>query len=191
MARGLLFPDRLDSFIWLRTADPVRREARPRGLLLARAVPLPGPRLRLRRRAPLRPHLARARRRRRRRRRRRSEHAGDAAQGHALPSDPARGRPRAYLLLNGGGIPSEWSLYVVCVGPRPAGNKALEYTLEVRGGGSGALSLSATGPVACTRRWAGHHPTEGFLFVPDAYWSSGGGVSVTVHVRKLAIDKAA
>ncbi|KAL6626634.1 hypothetical protein ACP70R_030360 [Stipagrostis hirtigluma subsp. patula] len=96
-----------------------------------------------------------------------------------------------FLLLNGGDVPSGRSLSVVSVGSRPAGNAALEYKLEVSaGGGPGGLSLSASGPVPFTRRWAGHHPTEGFLFVPDAYWSSSGSVSVTVTVRKLAVDKA-
>jgi len=100
---------------------------------------------------------------------------------------------RVFLLLNGGGVPSGRSLSVVCVGPRPCGNKSLEYTLQVGGGGEpgalGALALSASGPVPCTRRWAGHHPTEAFLFVPDAYWGSSGSVSVTVHVRKVTADK--
>lgn len=100
---------------------------------------------------------------------------------------------RVFLLPNGGDVPSGRSLSVVCVGPRLGGNKSLEYELRVVGSGrgmTGALALSATGPVACTRMWAGHYPTEGFLFVPDAYWSSTGGVSVTVHVRKLTGDKA-
>nr|CAB3476478.1 unnamed protein product [Digitaria exilis] len=102
---------------------------------------------------------------------------------------------RVFLLLNGGDVPSGRSLSVVCVGPRLAGNKSLEYELRVvvvGGGGagmSGSLSLSASGPVACTRLWAGHHPMERFLFVPDAYWSSSGGVSVTVHVRKLNCER--
>ncbi|KAF8724584.1 hypothetical protein HU200_020849 [Digitaria exilis] len=94
---------------------------------------------------------------------------------------------RVFLLLNGGDVPSGRSLSVVCVGPRLGAGKSMEYELRVVGGrgGTGALSLSASGPVACTRMWAGHHPTEGFLFVPDAYWSSSGAVSITVHVRKL------
>ncbi|CAL4957865.1 unnamed protein product [Urochloa decumbens] len=95
---------------------------------------------------------------------------------------------RVFLLLNGGDVPSGRSLSVVCVGPRPGGNKSLEYELQV-GEHGGALALSASGPVPCTRLWAGHHPTEAFLFVPDAYWSSG-CVSVTVHVRKLTVDRA-
>ncbi|CAL4964932.1 unnamed protein product [Urochloa decumbens] len=95
---------------------------------------------------------------------------------------------RVFLLLNGGDVPSGRSLSVVCVGPRPGGNKSLEYELQV---GGGALALSASGPVPCTRLWAGHHPTEGFLFVPDAYWSSSSGcVSVNVNVRKLTVDRA-
>ena len=99
---------------------------------------------------------------------------------------------RVFLLLNGGGVPSGRSLSVVCVGPRPCGNKSLEYTLQVGGGGEpgalGALALSASGPVPCTRRWAGHHPTEAFLFVPDAYWGSSGSVSVTeLGIRPSAI----
>jgi E3 ubiquitin-protein ligase SIAH1 len=84
---------------------------------------------------------------------------------------------RVFLLLNGGGVPSGRSLSVVCVGPRPGGNRSLEYTLQVGGSGGGepgALALSASGPVPCTRLWAGHHPTETFLFVPDAYWGSSG-----------------
>ncbi|RLN23508.1 hypothetical protein C2845_PM07G02690 [Panicum miliaceum] len=61
----------------------------------------------------------------------------------------------------------------------------------VGGGGElGGLALSASGPVPCTRLWAGHHPTEAFLFVPDAYWGSSGSVSVTVHVRKVTADEA-
>ncbi|CAO2193431.1 unnamed protein product [Urochloa humidicola] len=97
---------------------------------------------------------------------------------------------RVFLLLNGGDVPSGRSLSVVCVGPRPGGNKSMEYELRVAGGEHGGLALSASGPVPCTRFWAGHYPTEGFLFVPDAYWSSSSGcVSVTVHVRKLAADK--
>ncbi|WVZ72045.1 hypothetical protein U9M48_020563 [Paspalum notatum var. saurae] len=92
---------------------------------------------------------------------------------------------RVFLLLNGGDVPSGRSLSVVCLGRRPAGNRALQYRLEVGAGEPGALSLSASGPVACTRRWAGHHPTDGFLFVPDAYWSSSGSVSVIVHCKNL------
>ncbi|KAF8724587.1 hypothetical protein HU200_020852 [Digitaria exilis] len=101
---------------------------------------------------------------------------------------------RVFLLLNGGDVPSGRSLSVVCVGPCLAGNKSMEYELRVVGGGggagtSGSLSLSASGPVACTRLWMGYHPMEGFLFVPDAYWSSSGAVSVTVHVRKLNCER--
>ncbi|OEL20908.1 hypothetical protein BAE44_0018073 [Dichanthelium oligosanthes] len=104
---------------------------------------------------------------------------------------------RVFLLLNGGGVPSGRSLLLPSVGPRPAGDRALEYIMAVRAGGErdpgGAHSLSASGPVPCTRRWAGpdgHLPAEGFLFVPDAYWSSSGSVSVTVHVRKLIVEPA-
>ncbi|XP_025815693.1 putative E3 ubiquitin-protein ligase SINA-like 6 [Panicum hallii] len=93
---------------------------------------------------------------------------------------------RVFLLLNGGGVPSGRSLSVVCVGPRPGGNRSLEYTLQVGGSGGGepgALALSASGPVPCTRLWAGHHPTETFLFVPDAYWGSSGSLNVTIHFQ--------
>jgi E3 ubiquitin-protein ligase SIAH1 len=97
---------------------------------------------------------------------------------------------RVFLLVNGGDVPSGRSLSVVCIGPRPGENRSLEYRLHVRGAGS--LALSASGPVPCTRLWAGHHPTEAFLFVPDAYWSSSSAcvsVTVTVHVRKITGDK--
>ncbi|KAL6626633.1 hypothetical protein ACP70R_030359 [Stipagrostis hirtigluma subsp. patula] len=95
---------------------------------------------------------------------------------------------RVFMLLNGEGVPLGRSLSLLCVGPRPAEDRKLEYKMVVRAGGEpGALSLSASGTVPCTRRWPGpgHAPAEGFLFVPDAYWSSSGSVSVTVHVRKL------
>ncbi|CAO2185433.1 unnamed protein product [Urochloa humidicola] len=99
---------------------------------------------------------------------------------------------RVFLLLNGGGVPSGRSLSLLSLGPRPAGGGPLEYTIVVRGGGGGALSLSASGPVPCARRWAGpeHHPAE-FLFVPEAYWSSSGTVSVTVHVGTEAGGRGA
>jgi len=66
----------------------------------------------------------------------------------------------------------------------------LEYKLEVGGAGEpGALSLSASGSVPCMRSWAGQHPTDGFLFVPDAYWTSFNSVFVNVHVqRSSAVD---
>ncbi|KAF8758202.1 hypothetical protein HU200_010566 [Digitaria exilis] len=76
------------------------------------------------------------------------------------------------LLLNGGNVSSGLSLSVVCVGPRLGGNKSLEYELQVGGPGAGrtgSLALSASGPVACaacTRIWAGHHPTEGSCWCP-------------------------
>ncbi|KAL6847809.1 hypothetical protein ACP4OV_021937 [Aristida adscensionis] len=90
---------------------------------------------------------------------------------------------RAFLLLNGGDVPSGRSLSVVCVGPRPAADGALEYKMEVAGGEpEGALSLSASGPVSFTRRCSAQPPAAAFLFVPDAYWTSSGNVSVTVHV---------
>ncbi|PUZ57824.1 hypothetical protein GQ55_5G460100 [Panicum hallii var. hallii] len=93
---------------------------------------------------------------------------------------------RGFLLANSGNVPSGRSLSLLSLGPRPDGDGALEFTMVVRAGGEtgGALSLSAFGPVPCARRWAGpeHLPAEGFLFVPDAYWSSSGSVSVTVHV---------
>jgi E3 ubiquitin-protein ligase SIAH1 len=44
------------------------------------------------------------------------------------------------MLFNGSDVPSARSLSVVCVGPRPNGNKSLEYKLHVRGAGSLALS---------------------------------------------------
>ncbi|KAL6653189.1 hypothetical protein ACP70R_012114 [Stipagrostis hirtigluma subsp. patula] len=97
---------------------------------------------------------------------------------------------RVFLLLNGGGVPSGRSLSLVCLGARPGGDRVLEHTTVVNAGsGAGAVSLSATGAVPCTRRWAGlgHAPAEGFLFVPDAYWASSGTVSVTVHVRKMVV----
>ncbi|XP_066382660.1 uncharacterized protein [Miscanthus floridulus] len=102
---------------------------------------------------------------------------------------------RVFLLLNGGDVPSGRSLALLSVGPRPAADRALEYTMVVRAAGEpgpGALSLSASGPVPCTRRWAGpdHLPPEGFLFVPDAYWSSSGSVSVIVHVKKRVVAPA-
>ena len=102
---------------------------------------------------------------------------------------------RVFLLLNGGDVPSGRSLALLSVGPRPAADRALEYTMVVRAAGEpgpGALSLSASGPVPCTRRWAGpdHLPPEGFLFVPDAYWSSSGSISVTVHVKKRVVPPA-
>ncbi|TVU22134.1 hypothetical protein EJB05_31816, partial [Eragrostis curvula] len=98
---------------------------------------------------------------------------------------------RVFLRLNGRDVPGGRSLSVVCLGPRgPAGNQALEYKVEVSAGGAAAtLSMSASGPVPCTRRWAGHYPTDGFLFVPDAYWSSTGSVSVTVKVRSWTVHK--
>ncbi|CAL4964931.1 unnamed protein product [Urochloa decumbens] len=102
---------------------------------------------------------------------------------------------RVFLLLNGGGVPFGRSLSLLALGPRPAaaGGGTLEYTVVVRAadGGGGALSLSASGPVPCARRWAGHHPTDGFLFVPDAYWSSSGTVSVTVHLGTEAGGRGA
>ncbi|TVU22135.1 hypothetical protein EJB05_31817, partial [Eragrostis curvula] len=102
---------------------------------------------------------------------------------------------RVFLLLNGGEIKSGRSLSLLCVGPRPAAGQELEYTMVVRAGGEpGALSLSASGTVPCTRRWPGpgQAPADGFLFVPDAYWSSSGSVSVTVHLRKqAAVEKPA
>ena len=74
---------------------------------------------------------------------------------------------------------------MVCLGPRPAANELLEYKLEVGGAGEpGALSLSASGSVPCMRSWAGQHPTDGFLFVPDAYWTSFNSVNVNVHLQK-------
>ncbi|CAO2174423.1 unnamed protein product [Urochloa humidicola] len=99
---------------------------------------------------------------------------------------------RVFLLLNGEGVPFGRSLSLLALGPRPAGGGPLEYTIVVRGGGGAALSLSASGPVPCARRWAGpeHHPAE-FLFVPDAYWSSSGTVSVTVHVGTEAGGRGA
>ncbi|GJN05967.1 hypothetical protein PR202_ga23646 [Eleusine coracana subsp. coracana] len=63
---------------------------------------------------------------------------------------------RVFLLLNGGDVvPTGRALSVVCLGPRPPGNQTLEYKMEVS---AAALSLSASGPVPCVRRWAGHHP---------------------------------
>ncbi|GJN37619.1 hypothetical protein PR202_gb26593 [Eleusine coracana subsp. coracana] len=100
---------------------------------------------------------------------------------------------RVFLLLNGGGVvPTGQALSVVCVGHRPDGNQALlEYRMDVSAGGAAAaLSLSASGPVPCIRRWVGHHPTDVFLFVPDAYWSYSGSVNVTVEVWKPTVDKA-
>jgi E3 ubiquitin-protein ligase SIAH1 len=47
---------------------------------------------------------------------------------------------RVFLLVNGSDVPSERSLSVVCVDPRPNGNRSLEYKLHVRGAGSLALS---------------------------------------------------
>ncbi|TVU47795.1 hypothetical protein EJB05_07404, partial [Eragrostis curvula] len=97
---------------------------------------------------------------------------------------------RVFLLLNGGEVPSGRSLSLLCVGPRPAAaDQELEYTMVVRAGDEPrVLSLSAFGTVPCTRRWSGpgQAPAEGFLFVPDAYWSSSGCVSVAVHLRKKA-----
>uniref|UniRef100_A0A0D9UW81 RING-type E3 ubiquitin transferase n=1 Tax=Leersia perrieri TaxID=77586 RepID=A0A0D9UW81_9ORYZ len=90
-----------------------------------------------------------------------------------------------FLLLNGGGVPKGRSLSVVCVGPER--DAAELYTMAVSGG---ALALSASGSVPCVRRWV-RYPTEGFLFVPDAYWSSSGSVSVTVHVKKLSSEEEA
>lgn len=105
---------------------------------------------------------------------------------------------RVFLLLNGGGVPLGRSLSLVSIGPRPAAGRALEYTMVVHAGGGengggGALSLSASGPVPCTRRWTGpeHLPAEGFLFVPDAYWGSSGSVSVTVRVGTEAGGRGA
>ncbi|TVU22157.1 hypothetical protein EJB05_31839 [Eragrostis curvula] len=97
---------------------------------------------------------------------------------------------RVFLLLNSGEIQSGRSLSLLCVGPRPADDQALEYTMEVRAGRKpGALSLSASGTVTCTRRWQGpgHPPAEGFLFVPDAFWCSSGSISVKICLRKQAV----
>jgi E3 ubiquitin-protein ligase SIAH1 len=47
---------------------------------------------------------------------------------------------RVFLLVNGSDVPSGRSLSVVCVDPRPNGNRSLEYELHVRGAGSLALS---------------------------------------------------
>ncbi|XP_021311770.1 putative E3 ubiquitin-protein ligase SINA-like 6, partial [Sorghum bicolor] len=94
-----------------------------------------------------------------------------------------------FLLLNGGDVPSGRSLSVVCLGPRPMANQLLEYKLKVGGAGEpGALSLSASGSVPCMRRWAGQHPNDGFLFVPNAYWTSFSCVLVNVRVQKSAVD---
>ncbi|CAD6341096.1 unnamed protein product [Miscanthus lutarioriparius] len=90
---------------------------------------------------------------------------------------------RVFMLLNGGDIRSGQSLSVVCLGQRPAADQLLEYKLEVGGAGQlGVLSLSACS-VPCVRSWAGQHPTDGFLFVPDAYWTSFNSVVVNVHVQ--------
>ncbi|XP_066310924.1 putative E3 ubiquitin-protein ligase SINA-like 6 [Miscanthus floridulus] len=99
---------------------------------------------------------------------------------------------RVFLLLNGGDVRSGRSLSVVCLGPRPAANKSLELKLEVGVAGEpGALSMSATGSVACMRSWAGQYPTDGFLFVPDAYYSLD-RVVVKVHVDHAhALDRLA
>ncbi|TVU22138.1 hypothetical protein EJB05_31820, partial [Eragrostis curvula] len=97
---------------------------------------------------------------------------------------------RVYMLLNGGDVPGGRSLSVVCVGTSPAEDQALEYKVGVSAGGAAAvLSLSASGPVPFIRCWEGHYPTDGFLFVPDAYWNSTGSVSVTVELRKATVDK--
>jgi E3 ubiquitin-protein ligase SIAH1 len=92
---------------------------------------------------------------------------------------------RVFLLLNGGDVRSGRSLSVACLGPRPPANQLLEYKLEVGGDGEpGALSLSASGSVACMRSWAGQHPTDGFLFVPDACWTPLVCVVVNVRVQR-------
>ncbi|KAG0536807.1 hypothetical protein BDA96_03G094600, partial [Sorghum bicolor] len=92
---------------------------------------------------------------------------------------------RVFLLLNGRGIRSGRSLSVVCLGPRPPANQLLEYKLEVGGDGEpGALSLSASGSVTCMRSWAGQHPTDGFLFVPNACWDPMVCVIVNVRVQR-------
>jgi E3 ubiquitin-protein ligase SIAH1 len=44
---------------------------------------------------------------------------------------------RVFLLLNGGDVRSGRSLSVVCLGPRPAANKSLEFKLEVGVAGDG------------------------------------------------------
>jgi E3 ubiquitin-protein ligase SIAH1 len=103
---------------------------------------------------------------------------------------------RVFLLLHGGDVRWGRSLSVVCLGPRPAANKPLEYKLEVGGaaGVPGALSLSATGSLPCVRSWAGQYPSDGFLFVPGAYYctSSLDCVVVKVHVdHGRALDRLA
>ncbi|KAJ1282832.1 hypothetical protein BS78_03G082000 [Paspalum vaginatum] len=62
---------------------------------------------------------------------------------------------RVFLLLNGGDVPSGRSLSVVCLGLRPAGNRALQDKLEV-----GSRCRRRAPCRARARRWAGHHPTE-------------------------------
>ena len=101
---------------------------------------------------------------------------------------------RVFLLLNGGDVRSGRSLSVVCLGPRPMADQLLEYKLEVGGGAGGqpgVLSLSACS-MPCMRSWAGQqHTPDGFLFVPDAYWTSlHSVVVVNVHVQKSTVNNA-
>ncbi|CAL4951181.1 unnamed protein product [Urochloa decumbens] len=94
----------------------------------------------------------------------------------------APGRARVFALLNGGDVLTGRSLSLVFLGPRPAEDAELEYTMEVTGGGwPGAPALSASGAVPCARSIEGFQ-AKGFLFVPDAYWGSSAG-SVSVRVR--------
>jgi len=83
-----------------------------------------------------------------------------------------------FVLANGGNVPLGRSLSLLSLGPRPDGRRGRCAGVH-HGGAPGradprrALAVGVqTRAVLAPMGGAEHLPSEGFLFMPDSYWSS-------------------
>ncbi|CAO2160780.1 unnamed protein product [Urochloa humidicola] len=96
------------------------------------------------------------------------ERAPDAGEGSGV-----------FLLLNGSGVAGVRSLSLVCLGPRPEGDREIKYKMDVRGSVPESLSMTTTAP--CVRELEGFEPNKD-LFVHDREWGPTRSVSVSIRI---------